>query len=60
MLDKIKNSPYIEKYETMEIIASTIGQYVVPFCVEVLGDKMSDDLRVDTIILLTRLGRDAV
>jgi HEAT repeat protein/CheY-like chemotaxis protein len=60
MLDKVKNSPFVEKYQAMEMIASTVGQYVVPFCVATLGNRMEDEFRTEIIILLSRLGADAV
>lgn len=60
LLDKIKNAPYTEKYAAKEEIASTVGHYVVPYCVDILGDKMDDELRVEIISLLTRMGTDAV
>jgi HEAT repeat protein len=60
LLDIVKEGPVMKRFKTMEIISSTIGHYVVPYCVEILGNRREDDWRVNIILLLTRLGPDAV
>ncbi len=60
LLEKLKSPDIVKQTMAKEMIASTIGQYVVPYCVKVLGDRQNDEVRVEIIVLLNRLGADAV
>jgi CheY-like chemotaxis protein len=60
LLEDIKSDSYRKKYMAIENLLSQVGQYCVPFCVETLGNRRNDQYRVDIIVLLWRMGRDAV
>lgn len=59
-LQFMKSEDYQTKYMAIENILSEVGQYVCPFCVEPLGDRKNDEYRTDIIVLLSRMGQDAV
>lgn len=59
-LQLIKSEDYQTSYMAKENILSEVGQYVCPFCVQVLGDRTNDDYRTEIITLLWRMGQDAV
>jgi CheY-like chemotaxis protein len=60
LLEDIKSDDYRKKYMAIENLLSDVGQYCVPYCVETLGDRRNDQYRVDIIVLLWRMSRDAV
>ncbi|MFH1421543.1 MAG: HEAT repeat domain-containing protein [Planctomycetota bacterium] len=59
-LELMKSEDYQTKYMAIENILAEVGQYVCPFCVETLGDRRKDNFRTDIIVLLWRMGQDAV
>lgn len=60
LLENIKSEDYRKKYMAVENLLSQVGQYCVPYCVETLGNVRADEYRTDIIVLLWRMGADAV
>jgi len=60
LLEDIKSEDFRKKYMAIENLLSQVGHYCIPYCVEVLGNRRSDEYRTDIIVLLWRMEQDAV
>jgi HEAT repeat protein len=54
----LKDEDYEASYRAMEVLASQVGPFCVPYVVNTLADRGDSDKRVKVIVLLSKLGPD--